>query len=188
MRRVIDTSTGPSYGPHVGVPDRSHHRPVGPTALVAQSAAVLLVLMAGASGCTSSSKATSPATTAPVITAPTTTTLPSSTAQPPGATTVPPAIASAVQAAAVAYQTRQGVAPDSYVVSVVAISTVEATYALFRVSAARPGEQFQGGYGIAQERAGSWKVVAFGTAAVGCAPGPAVPSRVLTGFGLACAG
>ena len=68
-------------------------------------------------------------------------------------------------------------------------SSVDSTYVLFSVGST-PGHQIQAGYGFAHESSGSWTVIGFGSAEVGCPPGGSdnavVPRAVLTGFSLTC--
>jgi hypothetical protein len=105
----------------------------------------------------------------------------------PAGTVVP---ASAI-AAITSYESTNGPAAGTWVMSSSQVSSVDPTYVLFRIGPA-PGHEdnVQAGYGIAHSSGGTWSVIGFGSAQVGCPPGgpqtPVVPAAVLSGFGLTC--
>ncbi len=110
----------------------------------------------------------------------TSTTTSSGSAVPSGATT-----------AINAYQTAHGPPAGTWMITSSQVSSVDPTYVLFHIGPA-PGHQttVQGGYGFVHSSGGTWTVIGFGTAEVGCPPGsaqaPVVPAAVLTGFGVSC--
>jgi len=114
------------------------------------------------------------------------------TAAATGATTTTTASpVAAVTAVVNAYQMGQGIEPAQYAIISVAISTVDPAGARFSVGPTGADQvSFQGGYGFAHHRGGSWAVVGFGSAEVGCPPGApgnaVVPAAVLAGFNLWC--
>lgn len=75
----------------------------------------------------------------------------------------------------------------SWEITALDASSADPTYVLFRVGPT-PGHQVQVGYGFAHEASGSWAVIGFGSAEVGCAPGAPdnaiIPKAVLAGFNL----
>jgi peptidoglycan hydrolase-like protein with peptidoglycan-binding domain len=99
--------------------------------------------------------------------------------------------AAAIVAAVNAWMAANGPKAGTWELTSTALSTVDPTYALFRIGPA-PGYEnsVQGGYGFVHQSGGTWGVIGFGSAGVGCPPGtasyPAVPLPVLTGFGLTC--
>jgi hypothetical protein len=95
----------------------------------------------------------------------------------------PPALVAAI----VDYQTAQHVPRGTYVVTGVKLASVDPSWAKFSVGPT-PADRatFQGGYGIAHMSGSDWSVVGFGSAEVGCPPGPSVPSDVLNSLGLSC--
>jgi hypothetical protein len=110
-----------------------------------------------------------------------------STTAPLGAPGVPTAALTAITA----WETANGPAAGTWRISSAQVSTVEPSYVLFHVGPAAGYEsRVQGGYGFAQESAGTWQVIGFGSAEVGCPGGggsaPVVPVPVLIGFGLGC--
>ena len=109
----------------------------------------------------------------------------------PATTTTAASAVSAVTAAVNAYQASQGILPAQYTLTSVAISTVDPTWARWSVGPSSNDQAtFQGGYGFAHQSGGTWTVVGFGSAEVGCPPGAAgnavVPAPVLSGFNLTC--
>ncbi len=112
----------------------------------------------------------------------------STTAPPATTTTTTPQ--SALTAAVVAFQTSQGVPQSSYQISKLTVSTVQPTWAIFSVGPTTATKAtFQGGYGFLHLVNGTWSVVAFGSAEVGCpggSPSTQVPTAVLSGFGQSC--
>ena len=149
---------------------------------------VLLVgsVLAACSGGSSSAHDATSTTGAPATTS-TSTTTPTSTST----TTDGTRATSAVTAAVDSYQAANG--PSSgWEITSSQTSTVDPTYVLFKLGPA-PGYEasYQGGYGfVHQQSSGTWSVIGFGTAGVGCtasgSSSPAVPTPVLTGFGLGC--
>jgi peptidoglycan hydrolase-like protein with peptidoglycan-binding domain len=108
-------------------------------------------------------------------------------------TTIPAGsgVPTAAIAAITSYENANGPATGTWVLSSSQVSTVDPTYVLFHIGPA-PGHQdtVQGGYGFAHSSGGTWSVIGFGSAQVGCPPGgpqtPVVPAAVLSGFGLTC--
>jgi peptidoglycan hydrolase-like protein with peptidoglycan-binding domain len=142
-----------------------------------KTAAKLAVNVAtGTKVCTTSSTTTTSTTTSG-----------STTTTTGSGSTVPAAATAAINA----YETANGPAAGTWVLTSSSLSTVDPTYILFRIGAA-PGHEntVQGGYGFAHNAGGSWSVIGFGSAEVGCPPGATgnqvVPANVLTGFGLSC--
>ena len=90
-----------------------------------------------------------------------------------------------------AWMAANGPTAGTWALTSTSISTVDPTYALFRIGPA-PGYEnsVQGGYGFVHQSGGTWTVTGFGSAGVGCPPGtatyPAVPAAVLAGFGVTC--
>lgn len=99
--------------------------------------------------------------------------------------------AAALVATINAWMAANGPTAGTWALTSTALSTVDPTYALFRIGPA-PGYEnsVQGGYGFAHLSGGTWSVIGFGSAGVGCPPGtatyPAVPAAVLAGFGVTC--
>jgi hypothetical protein len=95
-------------------------------------------------------------------------------------------VLSAITAAVVAFETKQGVPSGQYLVQGVTLSTTDPTWAKFQVNAA-PSSQttFQSAYGIAHDQ-GGWTVAAIGSSGVGCSGAGAVPTSVLQDLGLSC--
>ena len=87
------------------------------------------------------------------------------------------------------FESVNGPPVGSWKVTALETSSVDPTYVLFRIGPT-PGHQIQGGYGFAHESSGSWTVIGFGSAEVGCPPGASdnavVPKAVLTGFSFTC--
>jgi|HubBroStandDraft_1064217.scaffolds.fasta_scaffold61447_3 hypothetical protein len=114
----------------------------------------------------------------------TTTTVPVTT------TTLAPQVKSTLTQAVTSYETAQGVTQSEYTVDRLQTSSVDPTWALFSLLAAKGETDFQNGYGFAHMTSGSWSVVGFGSSMVGCPPGAAgnqvVPAKVLAGFFLSC--
>ena len=106
-------------------------------------------------------------------------------------TTAASAAPAAATAAINAYETANGPPVGTWQITATQVSSVDPSYILFRIGPA-PGYQdtVQGGYGFVHNQSGTWTVIGFGSAQVGCPPGgaqtPVVPTAVLTGFGLAC--
>lgn len=100
-------------------------------------------------------------------------------------------VSGAAIAAISSYQAANGPPAGTWVLSSSQVSTVDPTYVLFHIGPA-PGHEttVQGGYGFAHSVGGTWSVIGFGSAEVGCPPGsaqtPIVPAAVLSGFGLPC--
>jgi peptidoglycan hydrolase-like protein with peptidoglycan-binding domain len=117
----------------------------------------------------------------------TTTTSTTTTSTTSGGSGVP----SAATAAITSYENTNGPAAGTWMISSSQASTVDPTYVLFHIGPT-PGNEntVQGGYGFAHSAGGTWSVIGFGSAEVGCPPGSAqnvvVPTAVLSGFGLAC--
>jgi hypothetical protein len=153
-----------------GAESRRTPRWFRPAVLV--SSAVLAVVV---SSCSSSSSQSSSTTTSSAVTS----------------TTMASAAPAAATAAINAYETTNGPATGTWQITSTQVSTVDPSYILFRIGAT-PGHQdsVQGGYGFVRNKSGTWSVIGFGSAEVGCPPGstqtPVVPSAVLGGFGLAC--
>jgi hypothetical protein len=100
---------------------------------------------------------------------------------------VPAAATSAINA----YEAANGPAAGTWVLASSSLSTVDPTYVYFRIGPAAGHENtVQGGYGFAHSSGGSWSVIGFGSADVGCPPGAAgnqvVPTNVLAEFGMSC--
>jgi hypothetical protein len=119
---------------------------------------------------------------------PTTTTAAATTTT---STTPTSAPQSDLTAAVVAFQTSQGIARSRYQINRLTVSTVQPTWAIFAVGPTTVTKAtFQGGYGFLHLVNGSWVVVGFGSAEVGCPPGVAgnmvVPTAVISGFGQSC--
>ncbi len=114
----------------------------------------------------------------------------STTTTPASTSTTAAGVPSAATAAIDRYEAANGPPAGSWVITTARLSTVDPSYVYFAIGPA-PGYQdsVQGGYGIAHETGGTWSVIGFGSAGVGCTSGPqtpAVPTAVLTGFGLTC--
>jgi hypothetical protein len=125
----------------------------------------------------------------PATTTTTSTTAAATTTTAPSTTATTTSQQAALTAVVVAFQTSQGVAQSKYQIGGIAVSTVQSTWAKFSVApAATDKGTFQGGYGFLHLSNGTWSVVGFGSAQVGCPPGAAgnmvVPTAVLNGFGL----
>ena len=93
------------------------------------------------------------------------------------------------RAAITQYESTNGPPAGSWMITALEESSVDPAYALFRVGPT-PGHEVQVGYGFAHERSGTWSVIGFGSAEVGCPPGASdnvvVPAAVLAGFDLTC--
>lgn len=117
----------------------------------------------------------------------TTTTAASSVTTTTAATGVPTAALTAITA----YEQAHGPGAGAWEITSIQRSTVDPSYVLFKVGPT-PGHEstVQGGYGFAHLSGGTWSVTGFGTSEVGCPPNnsgnQAVPTAVLTGFGLNC--
>jgi peptidoglycan hydrolase-like protein with peptidoglycan-binding domain len=90
-----------------------------------------------------------------------------------------------------AYERTNGPAAGTWQITSTQVSSVDPSYVLFRIGpTAGHQDTVQGGYGFVHNQSGTWTVIGFGSAQVGCPPGsaqaPVVPTAVLTGFGLAC--
>jgi hypothetical protein len=100
-------------------------------------------------------------------------------------------VPTAAIAAITSYENANGPPAGTWVMSSSQVSAVDPTYVLFHIGPA-PGHEttVQGGYGFAHSSGGTWSVIGFGSAQVGCPPGgpqsPVVPAAVLSGFGLTC--
>ena len=100
----------------------------------------------------------------------------------------PTAVPAAATAAINTYQAANGPAAGTWVISSSKRSAANPAYVLFDIGPA-PGYEnsVQGGYGFVYGSGTSWKVIAFGSAEVGCPPGNViVPTAVMTEFGLNC--
>ena len=158
-------------------------------------AALLLsaVLAVVAASCSSNSSPSSSTTTTRVSTTTTSgSALSTTTTSSPVTTTTTASAAPAAAIAAInAYETTNGPPAGTWQITSTQVSSVDSSYIMFRIGPA-PGHQdsVQGGYGFVHDQLGTWTVVGFGSAQVGCPPGgpqaPIVPTSVLTGFGLAC--
>jgi peptidoglycan hydrolase-like protein with peptidoglycan-binding domain len=116
----------------------------------------------------------------------TTTTTGGTTTTTASGTSVPAAATAAINA----YEATNGPKAGTWVITSSALSKVDPTYVLFRIGPASSTQvDVQPGYGIVHLSGGTWTVIGFGSAEVGC-PGtgssPVVPAAVLTGFGLTC--
>jgi peptidoglycan hydrolase-like protein with peptidoglycan-binding domain len=100
-------------------------------------------------------------------------------------------VPAAATAAITSYENANGPAAGTWMISSSQVSTVDPTYVIFHIGPT-PGNQntVQGGYGFAHSAGGTWSVIGFGSAEVGCPPGApqnqVVPTAVLSGFGLTC--
>jgi hypothetical protein len=94
----------------------------------------------------------------------------------------------AARSAINAYEAANGPAAGSWKITL-QTSSVDPSYVLFNIGRA-PGHDIQDGYGFAHETSGTWAVVGFGSAEVGCPPGASgnavIPKAVLSGFRLSC--
>jgi peptidoglycan hydrolase-like protein with peptidoglycan-binding domain len=117
----------------------------------------------------------------------TTTTSTTTTSTTTGGSGVP----SAAIAAITSYENTNGPPAGTWVISSSQASTVDPTYVLFHIGPT-PGNEntVQAGYGFAHSAGGTWSVIGFGSAEVGCPPASAqnlvVPAAVLSGLGLSC--
>jgi peptidoglycan hydrolase-like protein with peptidoglycan-binding domain len=139
------------------------------------AAKLALDVATGSKVCTTSSTTTSSTTSS------------STTTTTGSGSTVPAAATSAINA----YETANGPAAGTWVLVSSSLSTVDPTYVYFRIGPAAGYENtVQGGYGFAHNAGGSWSVIGFGSAGVGCPPGAGgnqvVPANVLAGFGVSC--
>lgn len=95
----------------------------------------------------------------------------------------------AVRSAISHFESVDGPPVGSWQFTALESSSVDPNYVLFRIGPTT-GHQVQDGYGFAHESSGSWTVIGFGSAEVGCPPGApgnaVVPRAVLIGFGLTC--
>jgi hypothetical protein len=152
-------------------------------------AAVLMAvgLALAACGTTSGSPSTTRATvTATTSSPPVATTLPTGSGPSTTTSTSGPSVLSSITAAVVAFENRQGLPADHYVVRGVTLSTDDPTWAKFEIDAAA-GYQgtMQNAYGIAHD-AGGWAVIGIGSSGVGCGGHHAVPAATLNDLGLTC--
>jgi Putative peptidoglycan binding domain len=122
-----------------------------------------------------------------VVSTTTTTAASSVTTTTASASGVPTAALTAITA----YETAHGPAAGTWEITSTQRSTVDPSYVLFKVGPA-PGHEntVQGGYGFVHLSGGTWSVTGFGSSEVGCPPNnadnQAVPTSVLSGFGLSC--
>lgn len=87
----------------------------------------------------------------------------------------------------VEYQRAHHVASGQYAVTGVRVSSADSSWAGFSVVPTNGYQNVvQAGYGVAHRSNGRWSIVGIGNANVGCAPGPTVPTEVLSSLGLAC--
>ncbi len=137
----------------------------------ATRAKLLAAVSAGKKVCTTSST--------------TTTTGASSTTTAPSGAGVPAAATAAINA----YEAAHGPAAGTWAITGSQLSSVDPNYVLFRIGPVSNSQvNVQPGYGIVYLSGGTWSVIGFGSAEVGC-PGsgaPVVPMPVLSGFGLTC--
>jgi hypothetical protein len=172
----------------------SRNRPPGGRSLTIGLGVTLASVALALAGCGSSPSASSTTTGAPprtttTVAPATTTTVPPSTTTttaPTTSTTSQVSVLSAITAAVVAFETKQGVPSGQYLVQGVTVSTTDPTWAKFQVNAA-PSSQptFQSAYGIAHDQ-GGWTVAAIGSSGVGCSGAGAVPTSILQELGLSC--
>ena len=173
----------------------SRNRPPGGRSLTIGLGVTLASVALALAGCGSSPSASSTTTGAPprtttTVAPATTTTVPPSTTTtttaPTTSTTSQVSVLSAITAAVVAFETKQGVPSGQYLVQGVTLSTTDPTWAKFQVNAA-PSSQttFQSAYGIAHDQ-GGWTVAAIGSSGVGCSGAGALPTSVLQDLGLSC--
>jgi peptidoglycan hydrolase-like protein with peptidoglycan-binding domain len=100
-------------------------------------------------------------------------------------------VPTAALTAITAYETAHGPGAGAWEISSTQRSSVDPSYMLFKVGPA-PGHEntVQGGYGFVHLSGGTWSVTGFGSSEVGCPPNnadnQAVPTAVLSGFGLSC--
>jgi hypothetical protein len=158
---------------------------------------VLVVVLAACNGTSHSAehraraRSTAPTSLQAVAPVPTTST---TLAPPPPSTVVPtPPIAAATECpsgdldGAVRSSSVAGInsiPPSDYTVADVRTASSDSQWAYFALAPTPPAEMtLQGGYGIAQCAGGSWSVVDFGSADVGCS---GVPAAILSDFGLGC--
>lgn len=85
------------------------------------------------------------------------------------------------------YETSHTIDRSRYVITGVQVSSVDPSWAKFTIDPT-PADRstFQPGYGIVHLKGDTWKVIGFGSAEVGCPPGPSVPAGVLASLGLSC--
>ena len=100
-------------------------------------------------------------------------------------------VPTAALTAITAYETAHGPGAGAWEITSTQRSSVDPSYVLFKVGPA-PGHEstVQGGYGFVHLSGGAWSVIGFGSSEVGCPPNDAenqaVPTAVLSGFGLSC--
>jgi len=152
---------------------------IGPRLL---GAALIVMLAAGATACSSSSKTT--ATTLPGFRETPTSTL---TATPQKGKPAPGPALTAITT----YELKHGPALGTWLLTSVQASVADPTYVMFRISPASTKDtNVQGGYGFVHRQGTTWTVISFGSDAVGCPPGApgnaVVPPPVISGFGFSC--
>jgi hypothetical protein len=119
---------------------------------------------------------------------------PSHTVTPANPVTPRPNTSSVPRAATAAinrYEAQNGPGFGKWVIQSSQMSKVNPMYVVFRIGPAKGFEDsVQGGYGFARDSGGSWSVIGFGSAMVGCPISgthtATVPHAVLTEFGFAC--
>ena len=145
-------------------------------------AALIVMLAAGATACSSSSKNTS-------------TTLPGSQETPTSTITATPQKGKPAPGPALSaittYELKHGPAIGTWLLTALQASIADPSYVMFRISPASAKDtNVQGGYGFVHRKGTTWTVVSFGSDAVGCPPGAAgnavVPGRVISSFGFSC--
>jgi len=153
-------------------------------------AAVVAVLIAAALSTwaiVSSRSATPVATTNP----PAHVTTPATPSKAAAVTSSFPGVPAAAVAAIMTWETANGPAASTWKLAAAQASAVNPAYVLFNLTAAAGHEAtFQPGYGFALNTGGTWTVVSYGNADIGC-PGPgtngtSMPTNVLASFGLSC--
>ena len=106
-------------------------------------------------------------------------------------TTAASGVPAAATAAINSYETANGPAAGTWQITSSQVSKVDPSYVYFQIGPTAGHETtVQGGYGFAHLQSGTWSVIGFGSAQVGCPPGAAgnavVPSTVLAEFGFSC--
>jgi hypothetical protein len=157
--------------------------------IAATGSVVVAGIVLAACGSGPPTSAARPTTTTTGVEPRTTTALPVATTTTTGApSTTTTSVQAALVSAITAFQTSEGVPASSYQIANVSVSTMDDTWAKFAAArSATAGNTYQGGYGYLHQAGGTWTVVGFGTAAVGCSPQSGnVPAVVLSGFGTVC--
>ncbi len=105
----------------------------------------------------------------------------------PDVSSVPIAATAAING----YETQNGPGVGKWVIASSQVSKVNPMYVFFRIGPAKGFEDsVQGGYGFALDSGGTWSVIGFGSALVGCPASGSqtavVPAAVLAEFGFGC--